>query len=128
MTTFELLMVAHLVGDWLLQTEWMAMEKRYNWRALLSHVTVYHALIFAVLGYRFGYGDARVYVVVVVLALTHALLDRQWPVVRIMRLLRISVKRPPEKWLEIAIDQSLHILLLAAALVFLGQEFRTRIF
>ena len=120
MSTFDLLIVAHLVGDWLLQTEWMAMEKRHNWRALLSHVAVYHAVIIAVLGYRFGYGDVRIYAVVVVLALTHALLDRQWPVVRIMRLLRISGTRPPERWLEIAVDQSLHILLLAAAVVFLA--------
>jgi len=119
-TTFELLIVAHLVGDWLLQTEWMATEKPHNWRALVAHVAVYHALIFAVLGFRYGYGDVRVYGVVAVLALTHAMLDRRWPVVRIMRLLRISVTRPPEQWLEIAVDQSLHILLLAVAVVFLG--------
>lgn len=119
MTTFELLICAHLVGDWLLQTEWMAVEKRQNWRALVSHVAVYHVVIIAVLGYRFGFGDARIYAVVAVLALTHAFLDRQWPVVRIMRVLRISVQRPPEKWLEIAIDQTLHILFLAAAVVFL---------
>jgi hypothetical protein len=119
-TTFELVLVAHLVGDWLLQTEWMALEKRTSWRALFAHVAVYHALIFLVLGYRFGFGDVRVYLVVGALALSHAVLDRRWPVVRIMQLLRISVTRPPEKWLEIAVDQTLHILLLAVAVVFLG--------
>lgn len=121
MTPFELLIVAHLAGDWLLQTEWMATEKRYNWRALLSHVAAYHALMLVVLGYRFGFGNPMVCAVVAGLALTHAVLDRGWPVLRIMRLLRISVERPPERWLEIAVDQTLHILLLAAAAIILGR-------
>jgi hypothetical protein len=121
MTPFELLIVTHLAGDWLFQTEWMAMEKRHNWRALLSHVAVYHALMLAVLGWRFGYGNPRVYAVVAVLAVTHAVLDRGWPVVRFMQLMRISVTLPPEKWLLIAVDQTLHILLLAGAAIALGR-------
>lgn len=120
MTTFELLIVSHLVGDWLLQTEWMAREKGHNWRALLSHVAVYHAVMLGVLGYRFGFDDPRVYAVVAGLALTHAFMDRQWPVLALMRRLRISVEQPPERWLLVAVDQTLHVVLLAIAVVLLG--------
>jgi hypothetical protein len=121
-TTFEVLLVSHLVGDWLLQTEWMATEKRHNRRALIAHVAVYHLLLLAVLVYRFGYDDVRVYAVVAGLALTHALLDRQWPVLALMRRLRISVERPPDWWLQVAVDQVLHVLLLAVAALVLGAD------
>ena len=121
MTPFELLIVTHLVGDWLLQTEWMATEKHHNRRALLAHVAVYHALMLVALGYRFGFTNGTVYAVVAGLALSHTVLDRGWPVLRIMRVLRISVTRAPEKWLVVAVDQTLHILLLAAAALVLGR-------
>jgi hypothetical protein len=38
-----------------------------------------------------------------------------------MQLMRISVTLPPEKWLLIAVDQTLHILLLAGAAIALGR-------
>lgn len=34
-------LVAHLVGDWLLQSHWMATQKFTNWGAALLHVVVY---------------------------------------------------------------------------------------
>ena len=45
MSLFDSLLVAHLVGDWLLQTEWQALNKTKNWRAMWAHVAVYHILI-----------------------------------------------------------------------------------
>jgi hypothetical protein len=119
-TTFELLLVAHLIGDWLLQTEWMVLNKRSSWSALAAHLAVYHALVLGVLLPRYGIGDARVYAVVAGLLLSHAILDRYWPVTGLMRALRMTVTRPPERWFEVAVDQVVHILLLAAAAAVLG--------
>jgi hypothetical protein len=43
MTPFAWLCLAHFVGDWLLQNDWMAREKRGRWwsAACLVHCTVY---------------------------------------------------------------------------------------
>lgn len=115
MTVFESLLMAHILGDWLLQTEWQALNKATNWRAMLTHVIIYHVIVLAFLVARFGFAEPRVYAVVVVLAVIHVILDRQRPVRQFMRVLRLSVDRDPEGWLRIAIDQSLHLLVLGIA-------------
>lgn len=115
MTVFESLILAHLLGDWLLQTEWQAKNKSSSWRARWSHVAVYHIVILAVLVVRFGMQDPRVYITVGILAISHAFLDRRWPVLWLMKTLRISVNNTPERWLIVMIDQSIHILLLGLA-------------
>ena len=120
MTLFESLLLAHIVGDWLLQTEWQALNKVHNWRALLSHVVVHHLVVLGVLLARFGFQDIRVFVVVGLLAVSHAILDRHWPVVWLMRALKHIVVRPPERWLTIVIDQAIHILLLGLAVLYLS--------
>ena len=49
MNLFAWLVVGHLVGDWLLQTDWMASRKRlspFNW-ALFVHCVIYTLAIVA---------------------------------------------------------------------------------
>ena len=46
------LLVLHFVGDFLLQSDWMALNKSKRWGALASHVTVY-AACFLPFGLRF---------------------------------------------------------------------------
>jgi hypothetical protein len=121
MTTFEILLLAHVVGDWLLQTEWQALNKAHSWRAMGAHVLTYHAVLLAALVLRFGAGNPYVYAVTVVLALTHAVIDRPPTVLRVMRVLRITRERPPERWLAIVVDQCIHVVLLAAAAMWLGR-------
>jgi hypothetical protein len=122
MSLFDSLVIAHFVGDWLLQTERQALSKRTSWRAMLSHVAVYHALILAVLlAYR-SPRDPLVYFTVVVLAISHAILDREWPVIALMRALRMVVNRPPEKWFVIVIDQILHLVMLSLAALLLSRN------
>lgn len=121
MTLFESLLMAHLVGDWLVQTEWQALNKVRNWRAMLAHVAVYHLLVLSVLLFRFGWGDARVYLAVGVLALSHGILDRRTPLLWLMRILHLIQERQPERWLAMAVDQVIHIVLLGAATLFLTQ-------
>lgn len=115
MTVFESLLMAHILGDWLLQTEWQALNKATSWRAMLTHVIVYHVIVLAVLVARFGFGDPEVYAVVVFLAVIHTVLDRQRPVRRLMRGLRLTVEREPDGWMRVAVDQSLHLLVLGIA-------------
>lgn len=114
MTLFEYLILAHLVGDFLLQTEWQAVNKRTSWAALLTHVVIYHALVLAAFVWHEGSDRPIVYAVVAVLALTHAALDR-FTVVPLMRTLRLVVKREPDRTLTFAVDQAIHILLLGIA-------------
>ena len=112
MTLFENLLMAHLAGDWIFQTEWQALNKTRSWRALLAHVSAYHLLVLGILLSRFGLAEPRVYLAVALLAVSHALLDRRDPLIWLMRKLRIVVEREPPFWLVMAVDQSVHILLL----------------
>lgn len=45
MTVIYVLLVAHFVGDFICQTDWMAVNKSKNWEALAVHVFVYIAVI-----------------------------------------------------------------------------------
>jgi hypothetical protein len=47
MSIFSWLLIGHLVGDWLLQNDWMAQGKRRSWRGgpLLVHCAIYAAVI-----------------------------------------------------------------------------------
>ena len=105
MSLFDKLLVGHLVGDFLLQTEWQALNKGTNYRALFSHIVVYALILFGVLASEFGFQNMLVYLMVVMLAGSHALIDRGWPVVRYMKAFRLIVRRKPERWLVIAVDQ-----------------------
>jgi hypothetical protein len=120
MTLFESLVIGHILGDWLLQTEWQAQNKAERWTAMFVHVTIYHVVLLAILVLRYGTSAAPVYIAVAGLAVAHAVLDRKWPVAWLMRALRISVHRPPDRVLTLVVDQSLHILLLACAALYLG--------
>jgi hypothetical protein len=125
MTLFESLVIGHILGDWLLQTEWQAENKAESWKAMFAHVAVSHAVILIILIIRFGAVATPVYAAVAGLAFTHALLDRKWPVAWLMRALRISVHRPPERTLTLVVDQSLHFLLLAGAALYLSWQLGT---
>ena len=120
MTILESLLLAHVLGDWLLQTSWQAMNKRHNWRAMLSHVFVYHLAVLAILVARFGFNDARVYAVVAGLAISHAFIDRRWPVEWLMNRLGAGSRDEHERWLTVMFDQSIHIVLLCAATLILS--------
>jgi hypothetical protein len=119
MTIFEIMLCTHLFADYLLQTEWQAVNKSKNLIALGSHIAVYHLVMLGVLVWRFGW-DMRVLGVVAFLALTHAVMDRGWVIPRLMRALRLVVNRPAERWLVMVVDQVIHILLLGIAALILG--------
>ncbi|MHA6260080.1 DUF3307 domain-containing protein [Sporosarcina sp. CAU 1771] len=109
MTVFNYLLIGHLVGDFLFQTNWMAINKSTKWVPLLSHCTVYTASLFslALVG-----NYVLPIEVIVLLFVSHIVLDRRkfvvWWVERIM-----NSKGPESKWLKIVVDQVFHILILA---------------
>jgi hypothetical protein len=113
MSPFDILLLAHFLGDYFLQTGWMAGNKAKRWFPLLVHSAVY-ALTIAVFGMYFikdftWWGVLLVFV-------THVVVDRrsitQWWVTNIM-------KAPASEsvWLAVVVDQSFHFFVLAAALL-----------
>jgi hypothetical protein len=121
---FALLVVSHLVGDFLLQTEWQARNKPGGLgpdplarRALLSHIGSYAlAMAPAVvwLGSEIGVAAVGIGALVVV---PHLLQDDGRPVLWFISRVKKVPGRPADL-LVMAVDQSAHMVaLLGAALV-----------
>jgi hypothetical protein len=113
MTTFAWLMIGHLVGDWLLQSDWMAKEKRRSWlnTAGLIHYTVYAAAIGAALilaGVNAGL-PAFYLVWGIVIFGSHWVIDASQLVAGWMRFYRQSNR----ELVRLMIDQTLHLMVLA---------------
>lgn len=50
MTIVYVLLVAHFVGDFICQTDWMAINKSKRWDALALHVSAYALVVVLILG------------------------------------------------------------------------------
>jgi hypothetical protein len=117
------LLVSHLVGDFLLQTEWQAVTKvgglgePRSRRALLIHVAMYTlAFVPALIWIGTERGAGRAIAIAALVAVPHLLVDDG----HLVKAWLHEVKRAaaPERGLAIAVDQTFHILcLLGAALV-----------
>jgi hypothetical protein len=112
MSTFDWLLVGHLVGDWVLQNHWMAQGKR---RGLLTpagavHVAVYAA---AVVGALWLSGASErpgcILISAVIVVVSHWLIDGADITERWMRLYRQS----EQEIVRVMVDQALHLLVLA---------------
>ena len=115
MSVFDWLLVAHLVGDFLLQTNEMARCKPQSWPWLLRQLGSYMAVMTVVLGALAWTGSVPLWAVVPVwflIGVTHAILDRRSFTRWWMRLIGTS---PDVTWLHIAVDQVFHIVVLAVA-------------
>lgn len=113
MTPFAFLFVAHLIGDFLLQTGWMAANKAKQWGPLLAHVAVY-TLTVALVAW-FGFGGLSLLGIAIVFV-SHVILDRrtlvQWWVKQLTPAADANLD-----WLVIVVDQVLHIIILAVVLL-----------
>ncbi|MEK7643197.1 MAG: DUF3307 domain-containing protein [Patescibacteria group bacterium] len=112
MTLFEKLFLAHMIGDWMLQTEYMATYKArgsfFN-RALISHCVLYcvpFTLLTCVTSLKPTW--------LALLFASHMLIDRRWPVEWwihvVMRTSTDTLRTLP--WLIIVVDQVMHIIVL----------------
>lgn len=111
MSQFDVLLIAHLIGDFLLQTSWMAKYKATKWLPLLTHVSIYTVVI-ALFG-MFSGGLSLSAILIVFLG--HIILDRKTFVMFWVQ--QVQTAKGPEKvWLSIVADQIFHLILLAIAI------------
>ena len=105
----SVLIVLHSVGDWLLQTDWMAKGKDKSWSPLVAHVAVWTACMLPAAVWLFDP------LWLLWLAGTHLVLDGT----SFVRWWMTTIKRIPEGdlggsawWLVVVIDQVFHLLTL----------------
>lgn len=124
------LLVAHNLGDHLAQTDHQAAKKSKSWTAMAGHVGSYQAtqaaalaVVAAATGRRLRW--QRVLLGGVFSAVTHAFLDRRWPVQRALKLTaspNFAEMTTPLNGMYLA-DQALHHgCLLVTALLIAGGE------
>jgi Protein of unknown function (DUF3307) len=121
-TVFLILLTSHLLGDWVAQSDWQATNKTRSWAALAAHVAGYHlvmGLLLLLPVMRDGWPAGKALAVVAVSAATHALIDRRWPVRALLRVAG-SPGFASVEWGVIAVDQALHLSILAMLAVLLG--------
>ena len=106
MTLFSWMLVGHLVGDFLLQTRWMAEGKTVRLLPLAVHSLTYTT---AVGLFSFFAGGVAFWGLVVIF-LAHLLLDERRFVSFWVRKILGADNLP---WLKIMVDQCWHILILA---------------
>ena len=112
MSLFDWLLVGHLVGDFLLQTDGMAKYKADNWTWMLRHVGLYLAVMVLVLGAYALSTPVPLWalgVALLFIGVTHIILDRRGFTLGWMRLIGITSDLD---WLTIIADQVFHLLVL----------------
>jgi len=113
MSVFDWLVIGHLVGDFLLQTDNMARNKPQQWLWLLRHIGLYMVGITLIVGAYAWTHAVPLWLVLASLVFvfaTHVILDRRTFTIRWMRLVGMSDDQP---WLFIVVDQIFHVLTLA---------------
>jgi hypothetical protein len=112
---FLVLLAGHLLGDWVAQTDWQATNKAHSWAALTAHVGSYHlvmGLLLLLPVLRDGWPAWKALAALTVSAVTHAVIDRRWPVRALLRAAG-SPGFATVEWGVIAVDQALHLFILA---------------
>ena len=113
MSLFDWLLVGHLVGDFLLQTDGMARYKEKDWSWMLRHVGVYLVVMTVLLGAYVLSHPVSLWAAGAMLLFiggTHIILDRRTFTLWWMRRIGVSSDL---NWLSIVADQVCHILVLA---------------
>ena len=112
MSLFDWLLVGHLVGDFLLQTDSMARYKAESWSWMLKHVGIYLAVMVVVVGAYAMNHPVPLWVMGAALFFiggTHIILDKRAFTLWWMRRLGASSDLT---WLLVVADQVFHILVL----------------
>jgi hypothetical protein len=115
---FAVFVVSHLVGDYLLQTEWQALHKHGGLsgtvemrRALLSHIATYTMAFIPALVWLWSTDGPGVFGVAALIAIPHLLQDDG----RLLYAYARAVKKADlgaNRGLALAVDQSFHVLAL----------------
>jgi hypothetical protein len=125
-SAFAGFLVAHMVGDYLFQTDWQARHKRGGLtgdavarRALLTHVTTYTLAFVPALIWIADNTDAATAIVAAVLIfIPHLIVDDG----RLVRFYLARVKRADgfDVGLAASVDQSFHVLSLCLVAILVG--------
>jgi Protein of unknown function (DUF3307) len=119
---FLVLLGGHVLGDWVVQTDWQATNKTRSRAALTAHMASYHlvmGLLLLIPVLRDGWPAGKALAALGVSAVTHAVIDRRWPVRVLMRTAG-SQGFATVEWGVIAVDQALHLFILAMLALVLG--------
>ncbi len=120
MTTFIWLLIGHLLGDWLLQNDWMARGKKQALLSLagMAHCALYSAVIVAILWFAGDQAHSRAFCVPlgITVFVSHWLIDGADVAARWMRFYRQSNL----EMVRVMVDQTLHNLVLAWAALLSG--------
>lgn len=111
-SNFDYLLIAHLVGDFLFQTKWMADNKSNLWLPLIVHSSIYTAIIWLVSYLAFG--GLSVTGCVLIFG-GHLILDKR-KIINFWSTKIMKIDENSTTWIKIVIDQSFHLILLAIAL------------
>jgi hypothetical protein len=119
------LLVSHMAGDFLLQTEWQAVNKGAaisggnGRRALLRHVATYMMAFLPALRWIGSQrGTRRAAEVGLLVGLPHLVVDEGWLVQTWLRAVKGASE--PETVLAIAVDQTFHVVCLFGAALAAG--------
>ena len=110
MTVFECLLVGHFVGDFLLQTRWMAQQKKNSIKALAIHSLIYTASLYLFSRAAVPLSSGQL----VLLLASHAVIDTR--VFTDWWLKKISGYGDGDYqlWLQVVYDQVFHLCILFA--------------
>ena len=108
LTPFEAALMLHLIADWLLQNEWMSVNKvRLSHPAAWVHASIHGVLLGLVLGWAAG----------LTLGVLHMLVDTRVPIRWWIKLFKKCDQSPDLPILLIGCDQVLHLSCLAGWMV-----------
>ena len=125
---FAVFVVCHLTGDFLLQTDWQAVNKRGGLtrnrearRALLSHVTVYTLVFVPAVVWVAAHKSGLAYLLLPVVFVPHLVQDDGHVLMAWNRIVKRSSPQPGDV-VYMAIDQAFHVVALfgTALLAVLG--------
>lgn len=112
MSSFDVLLIAHLFGDFLFQTNWMAVNKTERMLSLVIHSLVYTLTI---LLFSFVLSIRLSLWAVPLIFITHCILDRRWfPVWWVRNVMRVHGSEA--EWFVIIVDQIFHLFVLGVSL------------
>jgi hypothetical protein len=110
---FDWLLISHLIGDFLVQTDNMAKNKAQSWYWMFRHIAVYMFTVTVVVVVYALNHRAPAWLTVgswLFIFVTHIILDRRKFTLWWMRSVGVSQDHP---WLSIVVDQVFHLLTLA---------------
>ena len=111
LTPFEKALVAHLIADWLLQNNWMALNKqKVTHPAAWIHGAIHAVLLGIALGWPAG----------VALGAIHMLIDTRIPINFWQRVYKHAGNGPTSLHVAIWSDQVLHIVCIAVWVALFG--------